>query len=94
MPLDNNNKFIKIIGDISKPKTIFYELDSNSINTSLSENNINLWNNNGFFRAIGKFSNDTITGRYQNKHGQYYNFSMTLDSLFTQKKEKVSINTC
>ena len=78
------NKPIAIMGDLSKPKTIFYELDSNAIITNLTEKNVNLSDNKGEFRAIGKFSNGVISGRYQNKEGEYYDFNMVLDSLLQE----------
>ena len=82
------NKPILINGDLSKPKTIFYELDSTAIITSLSKNNLNLSNDDGSFRAIGKFNNGIINGRYQNDNGEYYDFIMTRDSLFFEKERK------
>ena len=82
------NKPITITGDLSKPKTIFYELDSAAIITSLSGNNLNLSNNDGSFRAIGKFSSGNILGRYQNTNGEYYNFNMFRDSLFSNEEEE------
>ena len=82
------NHIIAIKGELSNPKAIFYQLDSTALITNLSENKINLSNNDGTFRAIGKFINGEINGRYQNKSGNYFNFSMIRDSLFLEAKEK------
>ncbi len=81
------NEPITIKGELSKPKTIFYELDSTAIITILSENKLNLSNNNGSFRAVGKFIDGEITGRYQNQNGEYYDFNMVRDSLFVEKEK-------
>ena len=78
------NKLISIEGKLEAPKTIFYALDSNNIITRLSKNNLNLSNENGAFRALGKFSEGKISGRYQNQKGEYYNFIMIRDSLFKE----------
>ncbi|MEC7863561.1 MAG: amidohydrolase family protein, partial [Bacteroidota bacterium] len=90
------NKLITIKGELSKPKTIFHELDSAILITKLSENNLNLSTNDGSFRAIGKFINGAINGRYQNGKGEYNNFTMTRDSLFIKQKKELTnykINT-
>ena len=81
------NKKISIVGGLTKPTTFFYELDSAIINTKISDKNINISDNDGNFRAIGKFNNGMITGRYQNKHGEYYDFKMVRDSLFFSLKK-------
>jgi imidazolonepropionase-like amidohydrolase len=86
------NKLITIKGELSKPKTIFYELDSNAIITSLYENKLNLSNNDASFRAIGKFISDEISGRYQNRKGEYHNFTMVRDSLFINKETEQNDN--
>ena len=86
------NKIITIKGESSKPKTIFHELDSNAIITNLSQNNINFATNDANFRAIGKFNNEEINGRYMNKYGDYYDFIMTRDSLFSEKEKTASDN--
>ena len=44
--------------------------------------NINIFDNNGSFRGVGKISENKISGRYQNKSGVYYEFIMNRDSLF------------
>ena len=82
------NKLITIKGKLSKPKTIFYELDSNAVITSLSGSKINISSNDGIFRAIGKFSKGEISGRYQNERGEYNDFIMIRDSIFTDKAKK------
>ena len=82
--LEFKNKLINIEGKLDAPKTIFYALDSNNIITKLSKNNLNLSNENGSFRAVGKFSEGKISGRYQNQKGEYYNFIMIRDSLFKE----------
>ncbi|MEC9209387.1 MAG: amidohydrolase family protein [Bacteroidota bacterium] len=90
------NKLITIKGELSKPKTIFHELDSAILITNLSENNLNLSTNDGSFRAIGKFINGAINGRYQNGKGEYNNFTMIRDSLFINQKKELTndkINT-
>ena len=69
-----------IKGEKSKPIIIFSDLDTNKVNLSISENNINIFNNDGSFRGF-KISDDKIIGRYQNKFGVYYEFTMSLDSL-------------
>ncbi len=79
------NKIITIKGKSSNPKAIFQELDSNAIITNLFQNNINLATNDASFRAIGKFFNGEINGRYLNKNGEYYDFMMTRDSLFSEE---------
>ena len=84
------NKPITIKGELSKPKTIFYELDSNAIITSLSDKNLNLSNKDGSFRAIGKFINGSINGRYQDEKGEYNNFTMIRDSLFIKQEKKLN----
>ena len=86
--IEFKRKPIIIKGKLSKPETIFYELDSNSIITNLSKNNLNLSNTDGSFRAIGKFNNGNINGRYQNATGEYYNFIMIRDSLFFEEEKK------
>ena len=86
------NKSIVIKGELSKPKAIFYQLDSAAIITNLSQNKLNLSNYDGSFRAIGKFINGEINGRYQNKNGKYYNFSMVRDSLFFKKEKQLTNN--
>jgi len=80
------NKPIDIKGGLSKPKTIFYEIDSTAIITHLSENNLNIASNDGCFRAIGKFINGNVSGRYKNEDGKYYTFTMIRDSLFLPHK--------
>ncbi len=85
------NKLISIEGELSSPKTLFYSLDSNNINSTLSNNKVNFSNNAGDFRAIGKFANGSINGRYQNKNGEYFSFIMVRDSLLFQE-EKIIIN--
>ena len=84
-------KLLTIKGGRTKPKAIFYALDSTAIITALLGNKINLSNTNGSFRAIGRFNNDTIAGRYQNNNGEYHNFRMVRDSLLNEE-EKVSTN--
>jgi imidazolonepropionase-like amidohydrolase len=86
------DKMITIKGKFSKPKTIFHELDSNAIITNLSQNNINLATNDASFRAIGKFINGEINGRYLNNNGEYYDFFMTRDSLFFEVELVASNN--
>ena len=86
--IEFKRKPIIIKGKLSKPETIFYELDSNSIITNLSKNNLNLSNTDGSFRAIGKFNNGNINGRYQNATGEYYTFIMIRDSLFFEEEKK------
>ena len=76
-----NNSKVTIKGEKSKPIIIFSDLDTNKVNLSISENNINIFNNDGSFRGVGKISDDKIIGRYQNKFGVYYEFTMSLDSL-------------
>ena len=58
------------------------------INTKISDEKINISDNYGNFRAIGKFNNGIIIGRYQNKYGEYYNFKMSRDSLFSPFKKQ------
>tara|TARA_B100002052_G_scaffold12690_2_gene10209 strand:- start:10912 stop:13896 length:2985 start_codon:yes stop_codon:yes gene_type:complete len=82
------NKKISIKGELTKPTTIFYELDSAIINTKISDKKINISDNYGNFRAIGEFNNGIIIGRYQNKYGEYYNFKMSRDSLFSPFKKQ------
>ena len=82
------NKPIHIKGELSKPKTIFYTIDSTAILTRISKSNINIASNDGHFRAIGKFINGDIRGRYKNEDGKYYDFTMIRDSLFFLKKEE------
>ena len=84
------NKPITIKGKLLKPKTVFYELDSTAIITKLSGNNLNLSNKDGSFRAIGKIFNDTINGRYQNREGNYNNFTMARDSMFIIEEKEQS----
>ena len=76
-----NNAKVTIKGEKSKPIIIFSDLDTNKVNISISENNINIFDNDGRFRGVGKISDDKIIGRYQNKFGVYYEFTMSLDSL-------------
>lgn len=78
---------IIIEGSLSKPKTKFPALDSNSVITNINENIINIFNADGSFRSIGKLINNNISGRYQNKDGEYFNFSMKRDSLFNDMKK-------
>ena len=84
------NKNIAITGEKSTPKTIFYTLDSTAIITHLSENKLTLSNNDGSFRATGKFINGEIHGRYQNENGDYYDFNMIKDSVFIEEKEELT----
>ena len=83
------NEPISIKGKLANPKTIFHSLDSASINTVLSKKDVNFSNNDGSFRAIGKFYAENIRGRYQNASGEYYNFNMIRDSLFFEKETKI-----
>ena len=87
------NKPIIIKGKLSHPKAIFYDLDSASLITNISENNLNFSSKDGKFRAIGKFSNGVINGRYQNQDGEYFNFNMRMDSIFIEDKESKTNNS-
>ena len=82
-----NNEKIIIEGSKSKPKTTFPFLDTNSILSHLKDDNITIYTNDGNFRSTGKLIKDKIIGRYQNKEGQYFNFTLQLDSLLKGKKE-------
>jgi imidazolonepropionase-like amidohydrolase len=82
-----NNKKIIIEGNKSKPKTTFPFLDTNSILTYLKGDNVTIYTNDGNFRSTGKLIKDKIIGRYQNKEGEYFNFSLQLDSLLQVKKK-------
>ena len=87
------NKPIIIKGSISDPEVIFYELDSISLITNLSENNLNFSSIDGSFRAIGKFRKGIVNGRYQNQNGKYYNFTMHMDSVFIEKNKNENTNS-
>ena len=82
-----SNEKIIIEGSKSKPKTTFPFLDTNSILTYLKGNNVTIYTNDGNFRSTGKLIKDKIIGRYQNNEGQYFNFSLQLDSLLKEEKE-------
>ena len=84
------NKLISIEGKETKPKATFYTLDSTALISNLSQNNYNFSNNDGSFRAIGKFENNKIIGRYQDENGVFHTFNMVRDSLITEtvKDEK------
>ena len=82
---------IIIEGSLSEPKTKFPALDSNSVITNINENIINIFNADGSFRSIGKLINNNISGRYQNKDGEYFNFSMKRDSLFKDIKKNLPL---
>ena len=84
------NKNIAITGKKSNPTTTFYKSDSTNLITHLSKNKLILSNNDGSFRAVGKFFNNEIIGRYQNKNGDYYNFNMNRDSLFLKEEKNVA----
>ena len=84
------NKNIAITGKKSNPTTTFYKSDSTNLITHLSENKLILSNNDGSFRAVGKFFNNEIIGRYQNKNGDYYNFNMNRDSSIFKRRKKCS----
>lgn len=74
-------QLVIIEGSKEKPKTTFFKLDSTSIITNLEKTNLNISNNDGSFRAIGKFNNGEIYGRYQDGNGVYHSFNMIRDSL-------------
>ena len=82
-----SNQKIIIEGSKSKPQTTFPFLDTNSILTYVKGNNVTIYTNDGNFRSTGKLIKDKIIGRYQNKEGQYFNFSLQLDSLLKEEKE-------
>ena len=84
------NKLVAIKGDKDKPKAIIFGLDSFALLTKLDDNNVNISNANGTFRAAAKFDKGRINGRYQDGIGVYHNFSMQRDSLFNEE-EKVFI---
>jgi len=86
------NQLIVIGGSKGKPKTTFFKLDSAAINTNLEENNLNISNNDGSFRAIGKFNDDEINGRYQDEKGLYHSFNMIRDSLLVADEDEVPEN--
>tara|TARA_B100001142_G_scaffold85490_2_gene86879 strand:+ start:8951 stop:11935 length:2985 start_codon:yes stop_codon:yes gene_type:complete len=86
------NQLIVIEGRKEKPKTTFYKLDSTAINTTLDENNLTLSNNDGSFRAIGKFIDNEINGRYQDGEGIYHSFNMIRDSLRVADNDEVTEN--
>lgn len=82
-----NNAKIIIKGEKSKPLIIFKELDTNKVNISISDNNINIFDDNGSFRGVGKINDNKILGRYQNKSGIYYEFTMVRDSILDNSEE-------
>ena len=53
-----NNAKIIIKGEKSKPLIIFKELDTNKVNISVSDNNINMFDDNGSFRGVGKINDN------------------------------------
>ena len=82
-----DNAKIIIKGEKSKPLIIFKELDTNKVNISISDNNINIFDDNGSFRGVGKINDNKILGRYQNKSGIYYEFTMVRDSILDSSEE-------
>ena len=83
------NKHISVKGKLSEIETIFWALDSVKITSKISANKITFSNTDGSFRAIGEFTNGKISGRYQNKKGEFYDFKMIRDSLFFESKDSV-----
>ena len=83
------NSPISIKGELKNPKVIFLEIDSANIITNILDDNLNLSNKDGSFRAIGKFNDGIISGRYKNKKGEYNNFTMTRDSIYVKEINKL-----
>ena len=48
---------------------------------------INISLNNGEFRAVGKYHEGLIFGRYQNKNGAFFDFNMKRDSLYIEPND-------
>ena len=81
-----DNEFIEDFWNEKNPKFIFSSVDDSLIlETKFYADKINFYSSDNNFRAIGRFSNDTISGRYKNQHGEYFDFIMTLDSSYNQK---------
>ncbi len=81
------NELVIIEGSKIKPQIKFNFLDSTTLITNLSNNNIVFSLSNATFRASGKFNNDIITGKYQNEQGAFYEFTMKRDSIYKEKED-------
>ena len=77
-----DNEFIEISGTKKNPKFIFTSVDSSTLEIKFYDDKINFYTNDNKFRAIGRFSNDTVLGRYKNQDGEYFDFIMKLDSIY------------
>ena len=81
------NEYVKIKGSRENPTLTIFKLDSTNMQTVLSDDKINISLNNGDFRAIGKYHDGFIFGRYQNKDGVFFDFNMQRDSLYIEKND-------
>ena len=86
------NKLVSITGTKAKPKIIIYDLDSLPLETNIEGNNITINTSGGKFRAISKFKNGIISGRYKDSLGYYHNLNMKRDSLFKESIKAFTLN--
>ena len=81
------NEYVEVKGSRENPILTIYKLDSIKMKTILSDDKINISLNNGEFRAVGKYHEGLIFGRYQNKNGAFFDFNMKRDSLYIEPND-------
>jgi len=85
------NELVSIEGSKAKPKATIFALDSLEIPTILDGDNINISTKNGTFRAVAKYYEGKISGRYQDSIGVYHTFNMQRDSLFEEDSKAFTL---
>ncbi|MEE2954036.1 MAG: amidohydrolase family protein [Bacteroidota bacterium] len=84
------NASVEIKGDKKNPKIKFSAIDSSSLNSTITNNQILISTKNNSHRLIGFYNDSLIEGKYQKNNGDYISFIMTSDSLIKDKKKKLS----